>query len=102
MRIEYMSPVLSGLASLQDYAQQWYMDKALRWPTQPPVNKIDIHHHFVPDFYAQGTSIPSFQQILSRLLTKSLAVEDNGGASSHEDSCTSFMEAVFTNVTYHS
>ena len=54
MRTEYIAPVLSGIASLQNYAQQWYLDKALSWPSQPPVNKIDLHHHFVPDFYAQG------------------------------------------------
>ncbi len=54
MRTEYITPVLSGLASLQGYAQQWYLDKGLSWPSQPPLNKIDLHHHFVPDFYAQG------------------------------------------------
>lgn len=24
------------------------------WPARPPINKIDTHHHIVPDFYAQG------------------------------------------------
>jgi len=54
MRTEYIAPVLSGIANLQNLAQQWYLDKGVTWPPQPPVNKIDIHHHFVPDFYAQG------------------------------------------------
>ena len=54
MHSEYITPVLAGLASLQSYAQEWYLDKGLSWPVQPPVNKIDIHHHMVPDFYAKG------------------------------------------------
>jgi hypothetical protein len=54
MRTEYITPVLSGLAHLQNYAQQWYIDKGLSWPSQPSVNKIDLHHHIVPDFYARG------------------------------------------------
>jgi len=54
MRNEYITPVLAGLSSLQNYAQEWYLDKGLSWPKQPAVNKIDIHHHMVPDFYAQG------------------------------------------------
>ncbi|KAH8882952.1 amidohydrolase 2 [Thozetella sp. PMI_491] len=61
---EYITPVLSGLATLQGYAQQWYLDKGVKWPAQPPVNKIDVHHHFVPDFYAEG----SFTDSASRLL----------------------------------
>ena len=24
------------------------------WPAQPVVDKIDTHHHYVPDFYANG------------------------------------------------
>ena len=51
MKGEYL---ISGLAHLQGYAQQWYLDKGVAWPTQPPMNKIDLHHHMVPDFYAQG------------------------------------------------
>ena len=66
MRAEYISPVLSGLASLQNYAQQWYLDKGVKWPVQPAVNKIDLHHHFVPDFYAQGKR--KCRSILSSLL----------------------------------
>ncbi len=54
MHSEYLTPVLAGLASLQSYAQHWYLDKGVSWPQQPPVNKIDVHHHMVPDFYAQG------------------------------------------------
>ena len=57
MRADYIAPVLSGIASLQNYAQQWYLDKGLTWPAQPPVNKIDVHHHMVPDFYAKGACV---------------------------------------------
>lgn len=24
------------------------------WPKQPLINKVDTHHHIVPDFYAKG------------------------------------------------
>ena len=51
---DYFTPVLAGIASLQSYAQEFYLDRGLSWPAQPPVNKIDLHHHFVPDFYAKG------------------------------------------------
>ncbi len=54
MHSEYLTPVLAGLASLQSYAQHWYLDKGVSWPQQLRVNKIDVHHHMVPDFYAQG------------------------------------------------
>ncbi len=57
MHPEYIAPVLAGLASLQNYAQEWYLDKGQRWPQQPPVNKIDLHHHMVPQFYAKGKQI---------------------------------------------
>ncbi|KAF1360835.1 2-amino-3-carboxymuconate-6-semialdehyde decarboxylase [Lizonia empirigonia] len=26
------------------------------WPARPPINKIDTHHHIVPDFYAQAVT----------------------------------------------
>jgi hypothetical protein len=48
------SILLTGWASLQSHATDWFLDKAVGWPKQPPVNKIDLHHHFVPDFFAQG------------------------------------------------
>lgn len=54
MKGEY---ILSGLAHLQGYAQHWYLDKGVTWPSQPRMNKIDLHHHMVPDFYAQGKSV---------------------------------------------
>jgi len=54
MKTEYIAPVLSGIANLQNFAQQWYLDKGVTWPAQPSVNKIDLHHHLVPEFYAQG------------------------------------------------
>ncbi|KAK3346956.1 hypothetical protein B0T25DRAFT_461213 [Lasiosphaeria hispida] len=87
MRTEYITPVLSGLANLQNYAQQWYLDKGLTWPAQPPVNKIDLHHHFVPDFYAQeltsvicilgdpsGWPTPKWSPSSSRMIMKHLGV----------------------------
>lgn len=86
MRSEYITtPVLSGLASLQGFAQQWYLDKGVTWPAAPPVNKIDLHHHFVPDFYAQaiedaggdpgGWPTPRWSPSSSRMIMKHLGVQ---------------------------
>lgn len=85
MRTEYIAPVLSGIANLQNYAQQWFLDKAVSWPQQPPVNKIDVHHHFVPDFYAQaiedaggdpsGWPTPKWSPSSSRMIMKHLGVQ---------------------------
>ncbi|KAK0737782.1 hypothetical protein B0T18DRAFT_440800 [Schizothecium vesticola] len=72
------------MAGLQNYAQQWYMDKALTWPSQPPVNKIDLHHHFIPDFYARaiedagnptGWPTPRWSPSSSRMIMKHLGVQ---------------------------
>lgn len=35
----------------------WLKDKATSWIQRAPVNKIDTHHHFVPDFYRKGSSL---------------------------------------------
>jgi 6-methylsalicylate decarboxylase len=51
---EYITPVLAGLSSLQNYAHSLYLDKGISWPSQPQVNKLDVHHHMVPDFYAKS------------------------------------------------
>ncbi|KAK0712389.1 hypothetical protein B0T26DRAFT_714142 [Lasiosphaeria miniovina] len=85
MRSEYLTPVLSGLASLQNHAQQWILDKGMTWPAQPPTNKIDLHHHFVPDFYAQavadaggdpsGWPTPKWSPSSSRMIMKHLGVQ---------------------------
>lgn len=37
---------------MQDIGDQ-IVNAALAWPTQPPIDKIDTHHHFVPEFYAE-------------------------------------------------
>ncbi|KAK4445926.1 hypothetical protein QBC34DRAFT_412483 [Podospora aff. communis PSN243] len=85
MRTDYITPVLSGIANLQNLAQQWYLDKGVTWPPQPPVNKIDIHHHFVPDFYAHaiedaggdpsGWPTPKWSPSSSRMIMKHLGVQ---------------------------
>ncbi|KAK3934696.1 hypothetical protein QBC46DRAFT_399178 [Diplogelasinospora grovesii] len=85
MRTEYITPVLSGLAHLQNYAQQWYIDKGLSWPSQPSVNKIDLHHHIVPDFYARavednggdpsGWPTPKWSPSSSRMIMKHLGIQ---------------------------
>ncbi|KIX95711.1 uncharacterized protein Z520_08418 [Fonsecaea multimorphosa CBS 102226] len=51
----------------------------LHWPPTPPRNKVDTHHHFVPDFYAKGDpsgwptptwSSKSSLQLMDRLGTR--------------------------------
>lgn len=49
---------LTGMAALRDRAQDWILEKNLGWPDQPQVNKIDTHHHMVPNFYAKGIRPP--------------------------------------------
>lgn len=50
----------------------------LHWPKQPPQNKVDTHHHFVPDFYAAAVESaggdPSGWQTPSWSLTRSDAI----------------------------
>ncbi|KAK1760150.1 hypothetical protein QBC47DRAFT_366524 [Echria macrotheca] len=82
---EYIGPVLSGIASLQNLAHQWYLDMSLTWPVQPPVNKLDLHHHLVPPFYAQavadaggdpsGWPTPKWSPSSSRMIMKHLGVQ---------------------------
>ncbi|KAI5194082.1 amidohydrolase family protein [Aureobasidium subglaciale] len=66
-------------------AFQWIditINLAVAWPERPPLTKIDTHHHFVPDFYAQAVqaaggdpsgwstprwSLESSQNIMKRL-----------------------------------
>lgn len=50
--------LLAGMTSLKDQAHDWVADKTFGWPGQPPVNKIDTHHHMVPSFYAKGPPQP--------------------------------------------
>ena len=42
--------LLKMAAQLIDKAK----DLAVAWPPRPPMNKIDTHHHFVPEFYADA------------------------------------------------
>lgn len=42
------------LSNMADHVYDWLQAKAMGWVPSPPVNKIDTHHHFVPDFYAKG------------------------------------------------
>lgn len=48
---------LASMAAFKDQAQDWLQDKAIGWPDQPLANKIDTHHHMVPDIYAKGVSL---------------------------------------------
>ncbi|KAI2623674.1 hypothetical protein GGS21DRAFT_533688 [Xylaria nigripes] len=50
------SQLLTGMTMLKHQAQDWLVDKALGWPEQPIINKIDTHHHMVPDFYAKAVA----------------------------------------------
>ena len=42
---------------MADHGYDWLLDKAIGWPPGPTMNKIDTHHHFVPEFYADGMSL---------------------------------------------
>jgi hypothetical protein len=35
---------------------EWLQDKSLGWLDALPNDKIDVHHHFVPEFFAKGES----------------------------------------------
>lgn len=52
------------LSDISDRTMDWLQEKALGWVQAPPVNKIDTHHHFVPDFYAKG--MPTLVSFTSR------------------------------------
>lgn len=41
---------------MDDRVSDWLQDIAISWIPPPPINKIDTHHHFIPNFYAQGIS----------------------------------------------
>lgn len=32
-----------------DHVYDWLKDKATGWVQKAPINKIDTHHHFVPE-----------------------------------------------------
>ncbi|KAK2757317.1 hypothetical protein FQN54_004831 [Arachnomyces sp. PD_36] len=37
-----------------DHTFDWLQDKVIPWIPGPSVNKIDIHHHYIPDFYRKA------------------------------------------------
>ncbi|KAI5236775.1 amidohydrolase family protein [Aureobasidium subglaciale] len=61
------------------------MNLAVAWPERPPLNKVDTHHHFVPDFYAQavqtaggdpsGWPTPQWSLESSRNIMKKLGIK---------------------------
>jgi hypothetical protein len=40
--------------TMSEHSLDWLQEKAIGWSHNPPVNKIDTHHHCVPPFYAKG------------------------------------------------
>ena len=44
------------MSEASDHGQDWLLGKVLSWPDAPAVNKVDTHHHFVPEFYSKGMS----------------------------------------------
>ncbi|KAI0144423.1 amidohydrolase 2 [Xylariaceae sp. FL1272] len=82
---ELAQHVLASMAVLKDQAQDWLLDKALGWPEQPLVNKIDTHHHMVPAFYAEaieqnggdptGWSTPGWSPTASKLLMNRMGIK---------------------------
>lgn len=50
----FVSYIRAIFSAMSDRVTDWVLEKALGWPTRPPVNKIDTHHHYVPPFYAKG------------------------------------------------
>ncbi|KAH8129475.1 hypothetical protein ACSS6W_002125 [Trichoderma asperelloides] len=77
--------LLAGMTSLKDQAHDWVADKTFGWPGQPPVNKIDTHHHMVPSFYAKavrqnggdpsGWPTPSWSATGSKLLMGRMGIQ---------------------------
>lgn len=49
-----MLHVLFKMTNALSESSSFVQEKILKWPPQPPTNKIDTHHHFVPDFYAKA------------------------------------------------
>ncbi|KAI9927606.1 hypothetical protein MW887_003226 [Aspergillus wentii] len=70
---------------MSDHAADWIQDKAFGWPDQPAVNKIDTHHHFVPQFYSaaveqaggdpSGWPTPSWSPLSTELIMNRLGVQ---------------------------
>ncbi|OBT43628.1 hypothetical protein VE00_05228 [Pseudogymnoascus sp. WSF 3629] len=70
---------------MADHVYDWLQAKAMGWIPSPPVNKIDTHHHFVPDFYAKavteaggdpsGWPTPRWTPLSSELVMKRLGIK---------------------------
>lgn len=73
------------MSEASDHGQDWLLGKVLSWPDAPVVNKVDTHHHFVPDFYAKavedaggdpsGWATPSWSPKASELLMRRLGIQ---------------------------
>jgi hypothetical protein len=78
----FLSWIRLILRNMADHVYDWLLDKSIGWIPAPPQNKIDTHHHFVPDFYAKGkNSVTSLCS--SDLLICFIAVEAAGGNTRH-------------------
>ncbi|PVH72453.1 putative 2-amino-3-carboxymuconate-6-semialdehyde decarboxylase [Cadophora sp. DSE1049] len=70
---------------MTDHVLDWLKDKAFGWVPSPDENKIDTHHHFVPEFYAKavenaggdpsGWPTPRWTSLSSELVMKRLGVK---------------------------
>ncbi|KAL1615724.1 hypothetical protein SLS54_008854 [Diplodia seriata] len=68
-----------------DHVYDWLKDTATGWVQQVPVNKVDTHHHFVPDFYQKavedsggdpsGWPTPRWTRLSSELLMTRLGIQ---------------------------
>lgn len=45
------------MSEASEHGHDWLLGKVLSWPDTPPTNKVDTHHHFVPEFYRKGVSL---------------------------------------------
>ncbi|PVH91720.1 putative 2-amino-3-carboxymuconate-6-semialdehyde decarboxylase [Periconia macrospinosa] len=50
------SRMMSILGTTSAMASDAVQSAVFGWPSQPPINKIDTHHHIVPDFYAKAVA----------------------------------------------
>ncbi|CAK7204898.1 hypothetical protein SEUCBS139899_007660 [Sporothrix eucalyptigena] len=73
------------MSEAKDQGHDWLLGKVLSWPDAPPVNKVDTHHHFVPEFYSKavddaggdpsGWATPSWSPLATELLMKRLGIQ---------------------------
>ncbi|OQE37182.1 hypothetical protein PENCOP_c010G00510 [Penicillium coprophilum] len=75
----------SIFCSMSEHTFDWLREKAIGWSHTPPVNKVDVHHHCVPPFYAKaveeqggdpsGWPTPHWNSLASKLLMKRVGVQ---------------------------